>query len=86
MTFQNKFIPANSAQISLLPLQKVQIYPAIFAKMKKKFKVWFQKFVRITNFQDVKVSNIEFLGSEYLNSIANFDSILSFSVFVSPLY
>jgi len=36
MTFQNKFIPANSAQISLLPLQKVQIYPAIFAKNEKK--------------------------------------------------
>ena len=37
MTFQNKFIPANSAQISLLPLQKVQLYPAIFAQTEKKF-------------------------------------------------
>ena len=37
MTNQNKFIPANSAQISLLPLQKVQLYPAIFAQTEKSF-------------------------------------------------
>ena len=62
-------------------LSKKYRYTQLFLpKMKKKFKVWFQKFVRITNFQDVKVSKIEFLGSEYLNSVANFDSFwVSFS-------